>query len=350
MVRSLNLDGVVVTDESDCYVIAEIGNNHQGDVEKAKELILAAYQCGADAVKFQKRSNENLFTKNFYDKPYDNPNSYGTTYGKHREFLEFGVTEYNILKEFSKEIGITFFATPFDNPSANFLEKIDIPFYKIASADLKNIPLIKYVSGFGKPIIISTGGADFVDVQRVYDAVMPINTQLCIMQCTASYPCKISELNLNVIKTYRESFPDVTVGLSSHDNGIVSASVAYMLGARVIEKHFTLNHELKGTDHAFSLEPDDLKRLVIDLKKTKQALGSPIKKILDTEIAPIKKMGKSLVANSDLNAGHVLCEQDVAIKSPGGGVPPYELEKLIGKTLKKPIKEDVEFDRTTHCY
>jgi N-acetylneuraminate synthase/sialic acid synthase len=260
--RRLDLNGKVIQDNSDCYTIAEIGHNHQGKLETAKEMFRVAKECGADAVKLQKRDNRSLFTRAGYTKPYDNPNSYGETYGEHREFLEFGWIEYKELMNYAEEIGITIFSTAFDFNSADFLAKLDIPIFKIASGDLKNIPLLTHIAGFQKPMIISTGGGTMEDVNRAYDAIMPLNQQLCILQCTAGYPAEFNELNLKVITTFRERYPEVTVGLSSHDNGIAMAVAAYMLGARVIEKHFTLNHTWKGTDHAFSLEPIGFRKLV----------------------------------------------------------------------------------------
>ncbi|HEY1333676.1 MAG TPA: N-acetylneuraminate synthase family protein, partial [Myxococcaceae bacterium] len=238
---------------SHCYVIAEVGHNHQGDVEKCKELFRVARECGADAVKLQKRDNRALYTREMYDKPYDNENSFGATYGEHREALEFGRDEYRELQRYCREIGITFFATAFDLPSADFLQSLDMPAYKIASGDLRTTPLLRHVARFGKPMIVSTGGAAMEDILRAYDAIMPINPQLCFLQCTASYPASAEDLNLNVITTLRARFPELVVGLSDHENGIAMAVAAYVLGARVVEKHFTLNHTWKGTDHAFSL-------------------------------------------------------------------------------------------------
>jgi N-acetylneuraminate synthase/sialic acid synthase len=338
--RKLILDGKVVQNDSDCYVIAEIGHNHQGKLETAKEMFRVAKECGADAVKLQKRDNRSLFTKAGYNKPYDNPNSYGTTYGEHREFLEFGYIEYKELMDYTQEIGVTLFATAFDFASADFLEKLDMPFYKMASGELKNIPLLTHVAEFQKPMIISTGGGTMEDVNRAYDAIMPRNPQLCILQCTAGYPAEFSELNLRVITTFRERFPDVVVGLSSHDNGIAMAVAAYMLGGRVVEKHFTLNHTWKGTDHAFSLEPIGFRKMVRDLERTKAALGDGIKRTYDSEVNPITKMGKKIVAARDLPAGHTIRREDLAIKSPGDGLHPYEIDKVIGRVTRQAIKED----------
>ncbi len=346
MVRQIVLDGRLVNDDTDAYVIAEIGNNHQGNLELCKKLFLNAKECGADAVKLQKRDNKFLLSKTQYNSPYDNPNSFGATYGEHRDFLEFGEKEYLILKEYADSLGISFFATPFDKHSVDFLEKIDLPFYKIASGDLKNIPLIKYIASLGKPLIISTGGSTIEDVQRVYDEIMPINSNIAILQCTSAYPARPDQLNLRVIETYRKLFPDIVIGYSGHDNGIAMPLVAYMLGARIIEKHFTLDRSLKGTDHAFSLSPIGFKHMVRDLKRARLALGDYEKKTIEEEKAPIIKMGKKLVAAKALPKGHRLTPEDVAIKSPGDGLPPYELSNVIGKKLTTSIEEDedITFD------
>ena len=338
--RKLTIDGKVIQDDGDCYVIAEIGHNHQGKLETAKEMFKAAKECGADAVKLQKRNNRELFTRAGYEKPYDNPNSYGATYGEHREFLEFGGIEYKELMDYADKIGVTFFATAFDFSSADFLAKLDMPAFKIASGDLKNIPLLTYIAQFQKPMILSTGGGTMEDVNRAYDAVMPINQQLCILQCTAGYPADFDQLNLSVITTFRERFPNLTIGLSSHDNGIAMAVAAYMLGARIIEKHFTLNHTWKGTDHAFSLEPIGFRKMVRDLERVKVAIGDGVKQTYESEKSPIIKMGKKLVAARDLPAGHSIRREDIALKSPGDGLPPYELTKVIGRVTRQELKED----------
>jgi len=329
-----------IGDDTPCYVIAEIGHNHQGSLEKARELFREAKLAGAHAVKLQKRDNRTLYTRAAYEKPYDNENSFGATYGEHREFLEFGLYEYRELQAYAKELGIDFFATAFDIPSADFLEALDVPAYKIASGDLRSTPLLRHVARFGKPMIISTGGALLDDVQRAYDTIMPINPRLAILQCTAGYPAAFEELDLRVITTYRERFPGAVIGFSSHDNGIAMPVAAYMLGARIIEKHFTLNRAMKGTDHAFSLEPVGLRKMVRDLERTYRALGDGVKKIYESERAPILKMAKSLVVARDLPAGHILRPEDIAMKSPGGGMPPYEFDNVVGRMTLKPLYED----------
>lgn len=345
--RKLTIDGVEIQDGSECYVIAEIGHNHQGDVDKAKQLIRAAHEWGVDAVKLQKRSNRALYTREFYEQPYDNELSFGRTYGEHREALEFDADEYGELQRYARELGITFFATSFDFESADLLAELDVPAFKFASGDLRNTPLQRHVASFGKPMFLSTGGGTMEDIQRAADTILPINDQLCVLQCTAAYPADVEDLNLNVIPALREQFPELVIGLSDHQSGIAMALVAYMLGARVIEKHFTLDHALKGRDHAFSLMPDGMRRLVRDLHRIPVALGDGIKRPLPVEADAVEKMGKKLVAARDLELGHVLTADDIVIKSPAdGGLPPYELDRLVGRRLRRPvaIEDFVTFD------
>ena len=329
-----------IGDHTGCYVIAEIGHNHQGSLDKARELFREAKLAGAHAVKLQKRDNRGLYTRAAYNKPYDNENSFGATYGEHREFLEFGVKEYKALQAYAQELGVDFFSTAFDIASADFLHELNVPAYKIASGDLKSTPLLKHVASFGKPMIVSTGGAEIEDVQRAYDTILAINPQLAILQCTAGYPAAFEELDLRVIETYRQRFPKAVVGFSSHDNGISMPVAAYMLGSRIVEKHFTLNRTSKGTDHAFSLEPVGLRKMVRDLERTFKAMGDGVKKVYESERAPILKMGKSLVVARDLPAGHIISREDVVMKSPGGGIPPYELDSVIGLITLEPLHED----------
>jgi sialic acid synthase len=340
MKRELLINSIRIADDSDCYVIAEIGQNHQGELQKAKEMFRVAKECGVNAVKLQKRDNRSLYTRAIYDMPYLHENSFGPTYGAHREALEFGRDEYGELKRYAAELGLTFFATAFDFASADFLAALDVPAFKMASGDLKNTPLLKYVAHMGKPMFVSTGGGTLEDVQRAYDTIMPINPKLCLLQCTASYPVEPEDTNLRVIITYRERFPDIVIGLSDHQNGIAMAPLAYFLGARVVEKHFTLNHAWSGTDHAFSLEPIGMHKMVRDLCRARIALGDGVKRVLPCESKPLFKMAKKIVAARDLPAGHVLSRMDIAIKSPNDGLPPYELDKVIGRVTLRDLTED----------
>ncbi|HYI74096.1 MAG TPA: N-acetylneuraminate synthase family protein [Gaiellaceae bacterium] len=337
----LVVDGRPITRDGPAYVVAEIGNNHQGEIEKAKDLIRAARECGVDAVKFQKRDNRTLFTRAYYESPYDNEQSYGKTYGEHREFLELPKADWFELTRYAKDEGVAFIAAPFDEPSAELLAELDVDAFKFASGDLLNVPFLRTVAAFGKPMLLSTGGGTLEDIDRAVDAILARNGQLCVLHCTAAYPAEVDDLNLSVITALRERYPELVIGLSDHHNGIAMAPVAYMLGARVFEKHFTLNHAWKGTDHAYSLMPDGMRRFVRDLRRVPVALGDGVKRKLPSEARPLEKMGKKLVAARALSAGHVLAPGDLVAKSPADeGLAPYELDGLLGRTLARPL--DVE--------
>lgn len=322
------------------FVIAEIGHNHKGSLPIACDMIKAAKEAGADAVKLQKRDNRSLFIRDLYNQPYENENSYGRTYGEHREALEFNLEQYRELQVYAKKLDLLFFATPFDFRSLEFLALLDLPAFKIASADLINTPLLREVASMQKTIFLSTGGGKLADIRRACDAILPLNDRLCIMHCTAAYPTEIADMNLNVIPKLIEEFSGRIIGLSDHENGIDAAPIAYMLGARVFEKHFTLNRSWKGTDQSFSLEPEGLRKMVRNLKRIPIICGSSDKHLLECEKAPLKKMAKSIVASRSLSAGHRLTADDIALKSPSGGLPPYEYDNVVGKVLRTPVIED----------
>jgi sialic acid synthase len=291
--RELVIDGIPVGDDTDCYVIAEIGHNHGGDLARCKELFKAAKACGANAVKLQKRDNRTLFTEEMFNAPYNSENAYGPTYGTHREALEFNKEQYEELIEYARELGITFFATAFDIPSFDFLADMQMPAIKIASGDITYTELLADVSSYGRPVIVSTGGATIGDVRQAHSILD--GCPHAFLQCTASYPAAFDELDLRVIETYRALFPETVIGLSDHDKGIAMAPVAYALGARIVEKHFTLDRTWKGTDQAFSLEPVGLRKMVRDLHRTRVALGDGRKRTHASEIKPLSKMRKKLI-------------------------------------------------------
>ena len=347
--REFKFGNHILNQESSAFLIAEIGHNHQGSLEQCLEMIRAAAKAGCDAVKLQKRDNRALFTDEMYSEPYSSENSYGETYGEHREFLEFNKEQYLTCKKEAESLGLVFFATAFDIPSVDFLLDIGLPVIKIASGDLKSHYLLEYIAGLNVPMIISTGGANFADVVTTYRFLNKIEAHFAFLQCTAAYPAPPELLNLKVIERYLESFPSTIVGFSGHDNGIAMPLVSYALGARIIEKHFTLNRTLKGTDHAFSLEPEGMRKLARDLKRAHKALGSGEKIQLDEELKPLRKMSKMIVARKSLKKGHTLSLKDFDYKSPADGVTPDKVGQLLGKVLTrdvydgKPIlMEDVE--------
>lgn len=342
-------------DNNNHFVIAEIGHNHGGSLDACKKMFKVAKECGADAVKLQKRDNKTLYTKAFYDKPYENENSYGKTYGEHREALEFGLTEYIELQSYAKELDIIFFATAFDIPSALFLKSLNMPAYKIASGDLTNIPLIKYIAKINKPIIISTGGGTAEDIDRVYNlfkSAWLLNTicpipPIAFLHCIATYPNRTQDLNLSFIKTLKEKYPDIIIGYSNHHPAVFTNYIAYAIGARIFEVHFTLNRASKGTDHAFSLEPRALQTLCEDLKRISQSIGDGQKEVLREEKNAIYKMGKSVWPTRTIQKGEPLIVGDnIALKTPAAdGFKPYALADINNKiaihdiSTSNPIKE-----------
>lgn len=329
-----------VSSNGPCYVIAEVGHNHQGDLETALKMIKVAMSCGVQAVKFQKRDNKTLYTKAMYNKPYDNENSYGATYGEHREHLEFGWDEYVELKKCAEENGLEFMATAFDTKSVDFLEELGITSYKIASGDVTNTPLLEYIAKTGKPMFISTGAASLEEIKIAYESVSAHNDKICLMHCTAGYPTEYHDLNLRAITTLKKEFPEAIIGYSGHDNGILASVVAYLLGATVVEKHFTLNRSWKGTDHKFSLEPEGLRKQVRDLRRVDISLGDGKKVVCDFEKDAKVKMGKGIYTSRKLKAGSVLTLDDIVFKSPGNGLPPYRVKEIIGKKLKVDMEEE----------
>ena len=335
--RTMHFGNVSISDEDEPFVIAELGHNHQGSIETCLQMIRAAAYSGATAVKLQKRNNRELFTTEAFDAPYNSENAYGPTYGTHREALEFGEVEYKACIEEANRNNILFFATAFDFSSADFLAGLEVPGFKMASGDLKTLPLLKYVAKFGKPMIISTGGANLEDVDAAVKTIQNEGAPLAVLQCTAAYPPRYEELNLNVITTFRKRYPDVVVGYSGHDSGIAMSLAAYVLGARVIEKHFTLNRAMKGTDHAFSLEPDGMRKLVRDLGRARIALGDGAKATYPSEKEPLKKMGKKIVAARDIGSGAEIAEGDLVYKSPGDGLSPALAHLILGKRATRKI-------------
>ena len=336
----IKINKQIVNDKSLPFFISEVGSNHQGDVEHCKNLILASKDAGASAVKLQKRMNKSFYSKELYNEPYNNPNSFASSYGEHREYLDFDKSQWSELLSFSKENDVTLFSTAFDIESADFLEEVGVDLFKIPSGGLKHLPLIEHVASFNKPVIISTGGGTIEDVDRVIDATSKYKNNIVLLQCTAGYPVAWQDLNLNVIQTYRKRYPDNVIGLSSHDNGIAMALVSYVLGARVIEKHFTLNRANKGTDNAFSLEPNGFKKMVRDISRAQVAMGDGIKKTYPSEDEPLRKMATSIRANRTIQIGEVMKNEDVKFAAPNDGLEPYNINKIIGKKAEKTFNED----------
>ncbi|MBI4733812.1 MAG: N-acetylneuraminate synthase family protein [Rubrobacteridae bacterium] len=309
-------------------------------------MIKVAASCGVQAVKFQKRDNKSLYTKVYYEKPYDNENSYGATYGEHRDYLEFDKDQYRELMKCAEDSGVEFMCTAWDYPSVDFLEDIGVSSYKIASGDVTSTPLLEHIAKLGKPMFISTGAATIEEVRLAYETVSRHNDKICILHCVAGYPTEYQFLNLDMINVLNEEFPEALIGFSGHDNGILAGVMTYMLGATVLEKHFTLNRSWKGTDHRFSLEPEGLRKQVRDLRRVDISRGDGKKTIQDFEKDPRSKMGKGIYTARSLSAGTVVAIEDLAFKSPTTSIPPYRINEVVGKKLKVDLGDEaaITFD------
>jgi len=333
-VPEIKLKDRIITRYSRPYVVAEIGHNHMGSVETCKSLIYEAAMAGADAVKLQKRCNETLFTEELFNQPYKNKNSYGNTYGLHRVALEFNKEQYKELIDHAKRLKITLFATPFDFSSLQILEDLDMPFYKIQSADVPNLYFISQIAETKKPIIMSTGGATEDEIENAVDLIKKKGNPLAILHCVARYPTRAQDMNLNIISHLKRKYFLDIIGFSSHYDGILASIGAYMMGAQIIEQHFTLSHTNKGTDHALSLQPEGLRKLVHYLSELYKMKGENKKTVeqLLMEGEAIKKLGKSMYFNRDMEKGETLKWTDVVIKSPRDnyGLPLCVLVKKYG--------------------
>ncbi|XP_068626456.1 sialic acid synthase-like [Battus philenor] len=265
-----------------CFIIAEIGQNHQGDIEIAKKLIKAAKEAGADCVKFQKSCLYEKFTNVCLELPYRNCNSWGSTYGEHKLFLEFTEDQYRKLLKYAQDIDILFTASAMDMVSFNFLLSLEVPFIKLGSGDSNNFVFIDYAASKKIPLVVSTGMIGKSSVNSIYKIISSHHKQFCLLHCVSAYPTPYEDCNLKVLEDYRNCF-DVPVGYSGHELGIKVALAAVALGAKIIEKHVTLDRSMKGTDHKCSLLPAELQEMVKDIRSLEVAL-SPLKYVLLSKV------------------------------------------------------------------
>jgi len=324
-------------DKNTPFIIAEVGQNHQGDLDKAREFIRIFAFEGADAVKFQTRNNRYLFSKDAYEAPYSSENAFAPTYGAHRESLELKQEWLPILKNDCIKYGVKFMSTPFDEPSLDLLDKIDVDILKLASFDLGNLPFIHRVAKLGKPVVMSVGGGNLDQIRSSVEALLEHHDEVAILHCVSEYPCEFNRLGLDNIEILAKEFPGCLVGSSDHFNGTLSGPIAYLKGARVFEKHVTLNRAWKGTDHSFALEPDGFRKFVRDIKRVKDML--PAKPMSDLGKENVfKKLGKSLVAYVDISEGDVITPEMLSGKIYGEQyIPVRESNLVIGKIARRSI-------------
>lgn len=294
MTREIKFGKKLVGDGRPAYIIAEIGINHNGDLEIAKEMIRAAAHAGADAVKFQKRTPAVCTPPEQQKQMRETPWGY-ISYLDYRYKVEFGLEQYREIDRACQKVGIDWLVSVWDEPSVDFMEEFETPAYKIPSASLTDAALLKYARKTGKPLIISTGMSTMEEIQRGVQAVGLEN--LLIMHCTSAYPCEPEELNLRMVETLRREFPNTPIGYSGHEVGLVPSAVAVALGACAVERHFTLDRAMWGSDQAASVEPGGFEKLVKYIRVTEAGLGDGVKRVYDSELSSRKKLRR--VKNSE---------------------------------------------------
>lgn len=333
------------------YLIAEMGVNFYDTakqmnitpLEAAKLYIDKAAEAGIDCAKFQSYKANTIVSKNspaYWDTTKE---ATKTQYELFQKFDSFGEKEYRELCEYTHSKGMDFTSTPFDYASADYLYDM-VDFYKISSSDLSNIPFIKHIGKKGKPVYMSVGASYLSEVDEAVRALKEVGCKgIVIFHCVLSYPTDPKNANLRIIETLKKDFPDVRVGFSDHvapDETMMTLATAYLLGAEVIEKHFTLDKTLPGNDHYHAGDPSDFKKAIENFKWIDNVLGSPEKTVLDCELVPRREARRSLVLTRDMKAGEVIKESDLMPKRPGTGISPKFADIVIGRSVKEDLKED----------
>ena len=350
MSTEIKIDNFIISENSQTYIIAEIGINHNGQYELAKELIIESAKAGANAVKFQKRdANSIMIKENINPNPIgylskkvddistDQPDYGNWSYPDVR--LELTDDEYRKLQKVAYEEGVDFFASPWDEKSLDFLIELKVPLLKIASVEIKNYQFLEKLSKSNIPLILSTGTADEKEVDTAFKLLKKNSKDIILLQCTSAYPSKFEEIDLRVIDTFKKKY-NCLVGFSGHEPGINIGVSAAALGAKVIEKHVTLNKKMNGTDHLASIDMGELADLVKGIREVEKALGKNIKQKYQSENVLVSILGKSLATKKVLKAGSILKEEDLIAKGPPTGISSQKYYEVIGKKLLKDKKAD----------
>lgn len=323
------------------YIIAEAGVNHNGDFELAKKMILEGKKAGVDAVKFQTFIAGNLVSSNakkadYQMKSTDSKESQQDMLKK----LELSFQEFSLLKKYAEELSIDFISTPFDEVSVDFLDTLNMPFWKIPSGEITNLPYLLKISKTQKPIILSTGMCTLEEIGEALNIFAHYNREdIILLHCNTEYPTPFYDVNLNAMQTLKEKF-HVKVGYSDHTQGIEVPIAAVALGAAVIEKHFTLDKKMSGPDHKASLEPDELKAMVKAIRNIETALGNGEKQPSESEKKNRVVARKSIVAKKDIKKGDIFTEENITTKRPGNGISPMEWFKVLGRIAEKDFQRD----------
>ena len=333
---SFHIDGHLIGGAS-VFVIAEIGNNHNGSLERAMQMIDLAAESGADCAKFQMRHLDQVYRQRTLRKDGED---LGTEYVLDllRRF-ELPVEDHRTLASHCAQKGILYLCTPWDARSVEVLEGMGVPGYKVASADLTNLPLLDKLVGTGKPLILSTGMSTAEEIGCTVDFLNRRKTAFILLHCNSTYPAPLHDINLRWLHKLREIHP--LVGYSGHERGINVSLAAVALGACVIERHFTLDRSMEGPDHAASLVPAEFQRLVEGIREIEQALGDGmVRQVSQGEMINRENLAKSLVAATRLSKGAVLTATDIKVRSPGQGISPQRYEDLLGRTLQHDMAEE----------
>jgi len=342
MIKPVEIGNRLVGEGEPCFIIAEAGVNHNGDIGLAHRLIDAAAEAGADAVKFQSFVTEEVVTPETPKASYqvETTGEQGSQYEMFKA-LELGAGQQKELKAHCDEIGILYLCTPYENASIDVLDRIGVAAFKIASTDTTNVPFLRYMASKGRPVILSTGMSTLGEVEQAVETLRAggLEDKIVILHCLAEYPAPPSEVNLRAILTMQQAFL-CPVGFSDHTLGIGVSPWAVAVGACLIEKHFTLDHGLAGPDHRASLEPAELVDLVRTLRDVETSLGDGVKRLMPSELRNKPLMQKSLVARRTIYAGEVITPDDLTCRRPGVGLTPLWFERVLGKRAAVDIAKD----------
>lgn len=323
-----------------CFIIAEAGVNHNGDMKLAHELIDAAVSAGADAIKFQAFVAEDLVTFDTPKATYQVETT-GADDGQLAmlKALELTPAQQAEIKKHCDESGIIYLCTPYEETSANMLDDLDVAAFKVASTDTTNTPFLKFLAAMGRPVILSTGMSDDTEVDDAMAALAGVKGKTAILHCTSEYPAPPEESNLRAIRVLSRKF-DCPAGYSDHSSGIGVSPYAVAAGASILEKHFSMDTGLPGPDHRASINPAELTELVATIRMIERMLGDGVKTPKASELKNKEKMQKSIVARHDMPAGHIIQAQDLAIKRPGTGLAPKLLDDVIGRKSAVALSQD----------
>ncbi len=337
----LRIGGRWIGPEEPCYIIAEVGLNHNGDLKLAKQLVDAVVETGADAVKFQKRTLSEVYQQTILDHPRQGEQGLQYIVPLLIEF-ELADEEFRELSEYCEKRRITFLCTPWDRASVDFLEGLGLLAYKIGSPDMTNFPLIEYVVGTGKPLLVSTGMSTEDEIRRTLALLAERNAEFGVFHCVSTYPVAAEDVNLRFMQQLRQ-WSGQPVGYSGHDTGTAISLAAVAMGASLLERHITLDRTMRGPDHLASLVPEDFRVLVRGVREVESGLGAPHRWITRGELLNRRVLGKSLVAAADIPSGTRITRAMVTSKSPGMALSPQRIDELVGRTLRRAVRRDEAF-------